>query len=144
MKLRPATEADVARLYRIHREALGPYVRATWGWDEEFQSSHFREHFDPAKREVIECEGELVGSIDVEELPDRLVLGTIEIEPRHQRQGIGTRLITQLFDRALSLGLPVHLRVLKCNPARQLYERLGFAVTGEAGAHVLMRTTRVG
>jgi predicted GNAT family acetyltransferase len=36
-------------------------------------------------------------------------------------------------------GKPVVLTVLKNNPARRLYERLGFAVAGEAGVKLEMR-----
>jgi hypothetical protein len=34
--------------------------------------------------------------------------------------------------------LPVKLRVLKVNPARRLYERLGFIHKGETPTHYLM------
>ncbi len=34
--------------------------------------------------------------------------------------------------------LPVRLQVIKGNPARNLYERLGFTVTGETDTHLLM------
>ena len=35
-------------------------------------------------------------------------------------------------------GLPTRLQVLRVNPARHLYERLGFAVVGETPTHYLM------
>jgi ribosomal protein S18 acetylase RimI-like enzyme len=46
-----------------------------------------------------------------------------------------------MLDTARALNLPAALQVLKTNPAKQLYERLGFQVTGETASHYLMRTT---
>jgi ribosomal protein S18 acetylase RimI-like enzyme len=41
--------------------------------------------------------------------------------------------------RAEREGVAVTLHVESWNPARRLYERLGFASVGEPGAHELMR-----
>ncbi len=144
MKVRDATREDIPRLYEIHRAALGPYVEATWGWDEEFQRSEFERRGTGTNRRVIEVGDEVAGFLEIEEQSDRLVLRTIELSPEFQGRGIGTRLIKQLLARSWSTGLPVRLRVLKCNPAKGLYERLGFEVVRETETHVLMRTPRTG
>jgi len=144
MRIRETREDDVPRLYEIHREALGPYVQETWGWDEEFQSSEFRRRGAGANRRVIEEDGVVAGFIDVEERSDRIVLRTIELASAFQRRGIGTALIRELVERAGRSGVPVQLRVLKCNPARTLYERLGFHAVGETETHLLMQTRREG
>ena len=45
-----------------------------------------------------------------------------------------------LIQEVLGRGRPVDLGVLEVNPpARHLYERLGFRVTGESDAHHYMR-----
>ena len=38
---RPATQADYHFLYTLHKLALGLYVEAIWGWDEESQRKLF-------------------------------------------------------------------------------------------------------
>jgi RimJ/RimL family protein N-acetyltransferase len=58
-----------------------------------------------------------------------------------QRQGIGTSVIQQVLDEARRSGKPVALQVLKVNPARRLYERLGFSVTGENETLYFMKAT---
>ncbi len=45
----------------------------------------------------------------------------------------------QLLASADSRGVPVRLRVLKVNPARRLWERLGFRVARETETHYEMR-----
>jgi len=141
MRLRPGRDDDLEVLYRIHRDALGPYVEATWGWDEPSQAGRFRERFDPETVQVIEVAGDVVGFLIVDECEDRLALSTIEIAPAHQRKGIGTSLIRDLLERAARRHVPVDLRVLRCNPAIRLYARMGFVVVGETGTHVEMRAS---
>jgi ribosomal protein S18 acetylase RimI-like enzyme len=51
--------------------------------------------------------------------------------PEWQGRSIGRRLVGALLDQARRAGVPVVLSVLKVNPARRLYERLGFRVVGE-------------
>ena len=65
----------------------------------------------------------------------------IEVLPEYQNQGVGTALIKSILDEAHPTGQPVGLQVLKVNPARSLYERLGFLTTGETATHYMMRTT---
>lgn len=55
----------------------------------------------------------------------------IQIAPAWQGAGIGSHLVRALLEQARQAGAVVRLSVLKANPARQLYERLGFAVVAE-------------
>ena len=64
---------------------------------------------------------------------------TIEILPEYQNRGVGSAVIRDVLAQAQAEGLPVGLQVLKVNPARRLYERLGFNVVGETATHYLMR-----
>ncbi len=137
--LRPATNADEDLLWNLHCLAVRPYVEQIWGWDEAFQRRYFRDHFSPTNSQVIQCEGKDAGVITVEENQLGYILSNIELYPQFQGLGIGTTLIRELLDKAERQGLPVSLRVLKINPARQLYLRLGFSVIGETETHYWMR-----
>ena len=53
-------------------------------------------------------------------------------------RGIGTRILNEIVAEARASGSAVRIYVEKFNPARRLYERLGFRVTEERGLHVLM------
>lgn len=48
-------------------------------------------------------------------------------------------MVGDLLAEAAAAAIPVELQVLKVNPARSLYERLGFAVFDETETHHLMR-----
>jgi ribosomal protein S18 acetylase RimI-like enzyme len=137
--LRPATAADYAFLWDLHVATMRPYVASTWGWDESVQEQGFRRGFDPAQEQIIVVDGQDAGVLSVEERAEEVFLRHIEIAPQHQRRGLGTAVIGDILARAQALGLPVTLRVLHVNPARGLYERLGFRVTGRTTTHSLMR-----
>jgi len=115
------------------------YVEKTWGWDEAWQLQNFQERFDPAAREIIEFDGASIGYITVERREEGIFLSSIEIAPDYENRGIGTTLIQSLLDEGRSRGVAVELYVLKVNPARGLYERLGFAIIRETETHHIMR-----
>ncbi len=79
--------------------------------------------------------------IAVERRETALWLDEIQIEPKHQRRGIGARLIQDLIKRARAQSIPLHLKVLLENPqARALYERLGFETIDETDTHYVLAT----
>ncbi len=128
IETRTAAEADYDFLYDLHRRAFRSNVEATWGWDEEWQVRHFREHFNPARCEIIVCDGRDAGCLRVLDETDCIFVDYIAILPDYQNQGLGTRLLRDIQVRAAAKKIPVRLSVLTVNPARRLYERLGFRV----------------
>jgi len=54
-------------------------------------------------------------------------LALLYLLPEFQRRGVGAALVCELLDDARRAVLPVALTVIDGNPARGLYERLGFA-----------------
>ena len=117
------------------------YVAQTWGWDEAWQRNTFQQHFNPAECQIIAYQGRACGVVSVLERETEVFLKFIEVLPDYQNQGIGTAVIKSILEEAQHSGKPVSLQVLKVNPARSLYERLGFLNTGETATHYLMRAT---
>ena len=56
----------------------------------------------------------------------------IQLVPELQGHGLGAELLAKVIAEADDANVAVALSVLKANPARILYERLGFAVVGES------------
>ena len=135
--LRPASPDDFEFLFRLRAAALGPYVAQIWGWDEGDQRQRFARAFDPSRYQIVQSE-EAIGAIEVERRAHDIYLANIELLPEHQGKGIGAALIRSIITEADAAHLPVALQVFKINPARRLYERLGFVVTGESENHYQM------
>jgi ribosomal protein S18 acetylase RimI-like enzyme len=59
-----------------------------------------------------------------------LFLEYVAILPEHQNQGLGSEVVRDVLRSGAERGVPVGLSVLKVNPARKLYERMGFQIIG--------------
>ena len=73
--------------------------------------------------------------------PDQEIWDFIDlgILPEFQRRGIGTLVFKLHMQQAIDAGAAIRLHVRTDNPARRLYERLGFVVTGQDGVYDEMR-----
>jgi ribosomal protein S18 acetylase RimI-like enzyme len=102
-----------------------------------------RERFDVVykRRESwILCDGpEAAGWVQIEDGDSRVTLHQMHLLPPYRDSGIGEAIVRELQRQAGHEGKPVHLRVLKGNPAQALYARLGFEVTGEDERRYHMR-----
>jgi GNAT superfamily N-acetyltransferase len=139
ISFRPTTAEDPAFLYDLHRAAMQHYVAQTWGWDEAWQRNYFQQQFNPEECQIITFQGKDVGVVSVIKGETEVFLKFIEVLPEYQNQGVGTAVIQSILEKAHHTGHPVCLQVLRVNPARSLYERLGFLITGETATHYLMR-----
>jgi len=138
---RPATAEDAVFLYELNRTTLRGYVEKTWGpWDEEWQRDRFLKMFRPEDVRIIVVSGRDAGQLITHRRGTELEIGLIEIVPELQGRGLGTRILRDLLAEAAGEGLRVTLQVLKANPSKRLYERLGFTVTGETATHYQMST----
>ena len=70
----------------------------------------------------------------IDEHSTHLAIDQLFLRPETQGRGIGTALVQSVLARAEAKKLPVRLWVLRINPARALYERLGFVVFEETAA----------
>jgi ribosomal protein S18 acetylase RimI-like enzyme len=140
--LRAVSDADYLWLWSLKRATLKAYVEQTWGkWDDTDQAERFRQGFDPLHVHIIVIEGQDAGLLHVERSPEEINLVNIQIAPEFQNRGLGTEVMHALLAEARRDRLPLRLQVLKVNPARRLYERIGFALAGETDTHYQMRWT---
>ena len=143
--MRPAVAADSEFCYQLHKAAMGEYVTAIWGWEEQAQRDFHLRAFKPWRWQIITADGEDIGMLDVERRAGEIYLARIEVDPRCQSRGIGTRLISALIEEAAQNGQDLVLDVLAANHrAQALYQRLGMAeVTrhGDDNIKIRMRTS---
>jgi ribosomal protein S18 acetylase RimI-like enzyme len=138
--LRQASENDREFLYELHCRTMREVIEKTWGWDEEWQRKDFDRRFADYFASVIESDGRRIGGLLLEPSQDFIYIHEIQVLPEWQGQGIGTAVVRQIIEQAANRGASVTLSVVPANPrAKQLYERLGFEVTGFEAPFFRMR-----
>ncbi|MCU0522402.1 MAG: GNAT family N-acetyltransferase, partial [Anaerolineae bacterium] len=138
LSLRPSTPADADFICAVMRATMTDYVMQAWAPSEAAAEAAYREDIIIGQDHIVVLSGREIGVFSIERKPDEIFLDKLFILPDYQRWGIGSHLIRMVLAEAFGQSLPVRLGVLKVNPARSLYERLGFVVEGEEGASYLM------
>ena len=143
LKLRPATINDKAYLYDLARIVYKELIIDQFGeWDEKAQRNKFDRKWEKAGYQIIEMKDSRIGTIRVTVAGDHIRLNEIQIHPEHQRQGIGSALVSKQLSIARKLGIPMRLRLLKGNRAVDFYQRLGFAVCDQTENYIYMATRK--
>jgi len=132
LTLRQAAGLDMDFCWNLHKQTMQDYVDATWGWNEVDQAQRFDAAFDPSSTLVIELDAQPIGMLVVDQSGVPVRICSMEISPAHQNKGHGSAIISRIIDTD---DKPVWLQVLKVNPAKALYQRLGFVVIGETSTH---------
>jgi len=141
MKLNYSTrqicQSDIDFVFHVHKETLGPYVDLIWGWNDANQYERIQNKIGSDSK-IIRIDGEDVGYLDFEINDHSYVLNSILLLPKSQGRGVGSYIINTIMEMAKQDEKPVRLRVFKINPAKNLYERLGFTYSGETEFHFQM------
>jgi len=146
IQLIPAGAQDQGFLQALHASTRADEVRL-WAWDEaqtqaflaqQFmaQQMGYRHQFGAEHDRIVHVDGTAVGRLFVAPVQGALQVVDIALLPAHRGRGIGTQLLRQVLQTAAGQGQSVRLAVLHGNPARHLYERLGFAVTSQDELYV--------
>jgi GNAT superfamily N-acetyltransferase len=91
-----------------------------------------------AATRIVAVNDQRAGRLTVNRRPNAIYLEHIYMSAAWQNDGIGTFLISQLVKEARTANIPVKLSTAKINPARRLYERLGFVAVSEGEYKVHM------
>ena len=91
----------------------------------------FRSHFLVPRITILRVDDADVGYYRLDEEDHGLYLAGLYIEAPVRRRGLGRAVLQDLIERAQRDRKDLALHVLRPNPARALYERLGFVVTDE-------------
>jgi ribosomal protein S18 acetylase RimI-like enzyme len=145
---RPATEADLPFLALVYFSTRLEEVAQT-GWplemqraflqqQHEAQHSHYGIAYPDAERLVIVHGGEDVGRLYLDEFPTQVRIIDIALLPEARGRGLGEAIMRDIGADAAARGKRVSIHVEKQNPARRLYDRLGFETVEDKGVYDLM------
>jgi len=143
--LRPITAADepfLRELYGSTRaEELAPVP-----WSEEqkrafldmqfrAQSVHYAKHYGDGEFLMIEDGGRPIGRLLLHRTAEEIRIIDISLMPEHRGKGIGTKLLRDVIVEGAATNRKVSIHVEHFNPAKRLYERLGFRYVETNGVY---------
>lgn len=135
---RPAATADLPFLLALRQRTMDVHLTASGvSTDLDTHRERLMYRFDCA--EIVLADNQAVGLIKVarDAIPWEII--QIQVVPEFQGRGVGAQLLRELITQATCAKADLALSVLKANPARALYERLGFVVVGEDSHEYFMQ-----
>lgn len=137
----PICTEDDPFLFQLYASTRAAEMQA-WGWDPLMQQAFltmqwaaqqrsYAMQFPDADHRIIIFQNVRIGRLFLSRTEQELRLVDLTLLPEYHNQGIGTQLLKELQAEAAESNKWLRLSVIRTNPARRLYERLGFTVTGE-------------
>ena len=127
-QLRPAVSGDYAYCYRLTKRNMSALFGRHWGG---WAPGAFRKAFRVENTRVVMMGGRRAGYLSVRPEAGAAYLENIQLSARWRGKGIGTQLLTRLIAEHPTVSL--RLTTFADNPARRLYQRLGFVVVERHG-----------
>jgi ribosomal protein S18 acetylase RimI-like enzyme len=136
--LRTADLEDVPFLLELRKATMAAYL-AQFGRDlsEEQNLSRVLYRFECAQ--IVLNDEKPVGLFKVHRGEGLWEIIQLQLCPSMQGRGIGSELLRRLILEAEAAKAQLQLSVLRNNPARRLYESLGFTVIGSDASEYFMR-----
>lgn len=109
--------------------------------DQQFalQMANYQTYFPDAEYWIVEHAGQPAGRLYLRDDGEAIRVMDIALVPASRGRGVGGRLLRHVLEQARARELPVWLQVELVNPARRLYQRLGFRDVVSDGIFVSMR-----
>ena len=114
------------------------HQRAFLAQQHEAQHRHYRLHYADALWLILEKDAAPVGRLYLDERDREFRVIDISLVPQCRGLGIGAAILRDVQDLARARDLGVSIHVEKNNPARRLYDRLGFALVEDQGVYDLL------
>ena len=131
---------DIDFILNLKELCLKWYIEIIYGWDIKIQKektiNELNQHINNMK--IIMLDNKDIGITTFYEENNSYVIGLIMINPNYQNKGIATKIINDYIEIAKKENKKIFIKTYKENPAKRLYERLGFKIYKEDNTHVHM------
>lgn len=132
-ELRPAKFDDYTYCYRLTKRNMYELFCRHWGG---WTPADFRRGFVIENISMVIIAGKRAGYLNVIKEPAPIYIVNFQLSSTWQNQGIGTKLLNRLL--TIYSRDSIQLTTFEDNPAKRLYERMGFIVIEKNGMTVKM------
>jgi ribosomal protein S18 acetylase RimI-like enzyme len=130
LTFRAAQASDMAFLLNLRADTMNVHLAAVAGAiDQQAHVAHILFHFDAAQ--IVSIKQQAVALLKAYSDEQQWHLVQVQVAPDYQGKGLGSQLVKKIMHQAGTEQKKVSLRVLTFNPAKALYERLGFTVIAQ-------------
>ncbi|MFK5978030.1 MAG: GNAT family N-acetyltransferase [Rhizobiaceae bacterium] len=126
IKFVAACAEDSDELADLRVEVMRPSLEAVGRFDEVRARQRFLSSFTPNDTQKIQRNGNLIGFYTVKEFGDHLYLDNLYLKTTEQGQGVGSRVLNHVKERAAHQALPIRLTALVGSDANAFYRGHGF------------------
>lgn len=149
--LRPTAPEDDEFLYRVYASTRQEEL-AQVDWDPaqkeaflrmqfEAQRKYYVENYIGAQYQIVLLDDAPVGRLYIIRWAKEIRIMDIALLPEYRGQGIGSALLKEILGEGQARGVPVTIHVERLNPARRLYDRLGFCLAEDKGVYLFLEWT---
>ncbi|MGB1261743.1 MAG: GNAT family N-acetyltransferase [Cognaticolwellia sp.] len=129
LSFRRARASDKAFLLNLRKASMDEHLKAAGIFlDDQAHMLRIDEFFSDSH--VILLQNIAIGLLKLGQFSDHIHVRQFQLLPKYHGVGIGSRVLGLLKRKAAAKQRTITLNVLLENPARQLYLRHGFVVTG--------------
>jgi ribosomal protein S18 acetylase RimI-like enzyme len=149
VRLRPVQPSDQAFLLELYASTRADELAQVPWTDEQkvtfiamqfrAQSAHYAQHYPGAQWAVALADDAPAGRLYVWRAEKEIRIMDLTVLPAFRGRGIGTLLLSSLATDSDASGVPLTIHVERGNPARRLYERLGFVEAEDKGVYLFLR-----
>lgn len=135
-EFRRVRPGDSTYCWAIYSEAMAPLVT---GWNATAQRRMVELALGEEGASIMVVDKSDAGWLHVSETRFDIHLGHLYLEADRRNQGLGTRFLQWMTERAQRKAKVFTLDVMANNRARALYERLGFVAAGTSAGKIRMQ-----
>lgn len=132
---------DCEFILKLKELGMKWYIEKIYGWDldvqREFTKKELDEHINDTR--IIVLDNKDIGVTTFYEEDGEYIVGLIIVHPDYQGNGFATKILNDYIDIAKSKNKSIRLKTYMYNPAKRLYERLGFKQYDNDDTHVYLR-----
>ena len=140
MEFRKCKYSDADYILKLKELCIKWYIEIIYGWNTEVQREktihELQKHKDDMR--ILIKDGKDIGVTTFYEENNQYVVGLIMIHPEYQGEGLGSKIMKEYIDLAKKSNKKIKIKVYKENPAKRLYERLGFKIYNEDDTHLYL------
>lgn len=140
IEFRKCKQNDISFILELKELGMKWYIEKIYGWNIEIQKEKTKREIEKFKdtMKIIVVDNQDIGVTNFFEDEGKYHVGLIIVHPDYQGKGIATKIIKDYIYITREEKKEILIKTYKYNPAKKLYEKLGFKQYDEDDTHAYL------